>query len=339
MAIVGAVISAFVMCSVPAGQADPFLAIRAQLTYLTGSSGTVWIADFDGKNGKRLGPGTQPLLSPDSSHVAASVFPSKGNSLAIYSPTSKIRKFFDISKVSARALSWSPDSRYLAVQLTNVSSNGGALAVVDMQTNKATTIATGSICGASFAPATDQLAYGVGTTKGFCANSNVFTVAVDGSGRTQLTHDGRSLNPVWGAAGIAFDRETLRKLAPSYQIWLMHPDGTSLVQLTNMKIPSLLFGLVPLQFSGNGQRLLAEYAGEDTSETWTLEVRTKKTHHILVNKLDVTPGAISFDGKSLVIDFGGFMNPPSAGTVESVPFAGGPAKVLVKHAGEPDWTL
>ena len=38
---------------------------------------------------------------------------------------------------------------------------------------------------------------------------NVFTA--NASGRTQITHGGHSLNPVWGPRSIAFDREQLRE--------------------------------------------------------------------------------------------------------------------------------
>jgi WD40 repeat protein len=342
VAIVGAVIAACLGWGETAVQADLVTARLAQLTYVTGANGTVWIADFDGRHPSRLGPGTQPLISPDGLHVAASLFSSKGNALVVYSPGARTRRYFDISKQSATALSWSSTSRYLAVALSNVNGTGGSLAIVDTQTRTVKTIATGSVCGASFSPdVPERLVYGIGPASAFCARSDIDVVAANGTGRTQITHGGRSLNPVWGARSVAFDRETLRHNdAPVYQIWLMQPDGIKAVQLTHIKVPVLLDGLVPRQYSGDGKRLLAQFEGQDTSETWTIDLRTNKALHRTVNHLDVTPGGLSFDGKTVLIDYGGFANPPSAGTVETIPFAGGgTAKVLVKHAGEPNWNL
>lgn len=339
VAILGAVMAASLAVGVTAVQGDLVAAFPASLAYVTGGTEQVWLANADGTKPVRLGPGNQPLLSLDSSQVAASVFPNKGNALVIYNPGTTItHKYFDIKKVSATALSWSPESQYLAVALSNVNGNGGSLAIINTMTNSVKTIATGSVCGASFAPqAPDRLVYGLGSAKSLCTKSDIYTVAANGSGRTQITHGGHSLNPVWGAGSIAFDREKLRKLSPIYQIWLMKPDGTGAIQLTHTNVPSLLLGLIPRQFSARGDRLLAEYAGQDTDETWTIDLPTRKARHLVVRKLDVTPGGLSLDGKTVLIDYGGFANPPSAGTIETIPFAGGPAKVLVKHANEPSW--
>ena len=185
-------------------------------------------------------------------------------------------------------MSWSPTSRYLAVELSSNAGDGGSLAIVDTMTNTVKTIASGSICGASFAPTSpERLVYGRGPTQSFCTKSDIYSVAVDGSGLKQLTHGGRSLNPVWGAGSIAFDREKLRKLSPLYQIWLMQPDGSKAFQLTHTSVPSLLLGLVPQQFSASGKRLLAEFEGQDTSETWTIDIASKRARHLTVRRQDV----------------------------------------------------
>jgi hypothetical protein len=41
--------------------------------------------------------------------------------------------------------------------------------------------------------------------------------------------------------------------------------------------------------------------------------------------------------KSVLIDIGGFLSPPSVGKVASIPFTGGHATVLAPHAGQPSW--
>ena len=129
--------------------------------------------------------------------------------------------------------------------------------VVDTTTNTIRTISGGYPCGAGFAPdLPDRLAYAASPVSSFCFKGavSVFTVAADDSGRRQLTRDGHSLNPVWGPRSIAFDRETLRRRdAPVFQIWVMHPDGSHHSQVTHLKVPTLLDGLVPLRFDGRGR--------------------------------------------------------------------------------------
>jgi hypothetical protein len=328
----------------PTATADPpdRTSATPRLAYVGGTNGdTVWLANADGTHARALGPGGQPILAPNGSAVAASVFTQTGNALVIFRPGRSTQKYFNVAKVTTDPVAWSPDSRYVAVELFDTLGNGAGLAIVDTKTATTKTIATGSICGASFSPdLPDQLVYGRSSPKGLCVGTNVdlFTAAVDGTGLKRLTHNGRSLNPVWGDGEIAFDHEKLRKNdAPIYQIWLMHPDGTHLVQLPHLSVPTLLAGLVPTQFSGDGQRLLAEYEGQDTSETWTIQISTKVARHLTVKGQDVVGGGLSQDGKTVLVDFGGFMNPSFDGTIEAIPFAGGPAKVLVKHAAEPSW--
>jgi hypothetical protein len=314
-----------------------------RLAFVTGNNTPqVWIANADGTGRKRLGAGSEPVLSPDGAAVAASLFASKGNALVIYKPGSPTHRYFDVRKVTATPVSWSPTSRYVAVELSSTNNgNGAGLAIVDTQTNTAKTIAGGSICGASFAPdAPERLVYARGSARSFCFQPNVdlYTVAADGTGLKKLTHDGHSLNPVWGAGNIAFDRMRPRHNdAPVFQIWLIHPDGTHRTQLTHTQVPKLVSGLVPQHFSADGERLLAEFVGQDTSETWTIQVSTRKARHLSIHHLDVTPGGLSLDGSTVLVDFGGFANPPNAGAIETLPFAGGSGTVLVKHAAQPSW--
>ena len=105
VALLWAVMAASLALGVTAVQGDLVAAFPASLAYVTGGTEQVWLANADGTSRVRLGPGNQPLLSPDSSQVAASLFPNKGNSLVIYSPGTTItHKYFDIRNVSATAL-------------------------------------------------------------------------------------------------------------------------------------------------------------------------------------------------------------------------------------------
>jgi hypothetical protein len=318
---------------------------RSALTYSTGSvTPTVWLAHANGKQAGRLGPGAQPLMAPSGASVAATGIGSKGAALVIYRPGSPKRRYFDLATVQAVALAWSPDSRYVAVELDSVgtTAKGSGLAVIDTKTGGVRTIATGSVCGASFAPRRpDRLVYAQAPGSFACLNGhvNVFTVTPSGADRRQLTHDGLSLNPVWGPRSIAFDRATLRGKdeAPVYQVWLMRSDGSHARQVTHLSVSPLVEGLVPLAFSANGNRLLTRFEGQDTDQTWTIQFPSGRARELTIGGQSIQAGGISRNGRTVLVGFGGFEGPPSHGTVATLPFGGGHATVLVKHASEPSW--
>jgi Tol biopolymer transport system component len=332
------------LCVIGAFAAFAGAATAAKLAYETGGAKTtVWLAGATGKGGKKLGPGTSPLLSPNGKSVAATLFGPKGPGLAIYVPGATTQKYFNNANAVVSAVAWSPDSRYLAVSLssTKASGKGSGLAVVDTSNGTVKTLVNSSTCGASFAPSgSARLVYAAskGTSQCFTSKVNLFTVNVDGTGTKQITTDGRSLNPVWGPKSIVFDTETLRKNdAPIYQLVTMRPDGSHRVQITHMKIPKLVSGLSPLQISANGKHVLADYGGQDTSETWVVNLPTRKAKQLKVGGQSVVPAALSKAGSAVLVAVGALDTAPKNGAVESIPFRGGKPTVLVKHAANPSW--
>jgi hypothetical protein len=318
----------------------------ALLAYVkpAGGLGAVWVAGVDGSSPTRLGPGEQPLVAPSGAMVAASEFGQKGAALTIYTVGSTTSSsFFAIDQANATPLAWSPDSRYLAVSLVSQlpkSNAPTALWVIDTQTGATARIAQGYTCGASFAPSLpDRLVYGLGAASSFCLKrSNIFTALPDGTDVGQLTHDGQSLNPVWGTAGIAFDHERIRgHNAPAYQVWTMGADGSHRTQITHVKVSLLVEGLVPLGFSSGGGRLLAAYEGQDTSETWTIDFRRHRNRQLMIGGRALIAGALARNGRSVLVTAGGINEPAGHNTVERIPFSGGQPTVLVTHAGEPSW--
>jgi hypothetical protein len=332
----------------------PPAAPAARLAYATGtehSSPAVWVANVSGGEAKRLGLGLQPLISPNGQLVAASAFGTvvgtqeQGPSIVVYS-TAAAAPLNELSLATATAqpLAWSLDSRYLAVfmqstAVTNVAQTSG-LAVIDTTTGAVTTIAHGQIYGASFAQdGSDRIVYGRTPSLSSSAPSNLYVSNPDGSGGRRLTSDGRSLNPVWGPRYIAYDRERLRRNdAPVFQIWLTSPSGGRARKLTNVRVRSLVSGLVPVDFSNNGSRLLAEFEGQDTSEAWTVLVSSGRARELIVRGESVVGGGISSDGRTVLIDEKSFEGPPSGGRVAQIPFAGGKrSRVLVAHASQGSW--
>ncbi len=312
----------------------------------------VWTALVDGAERRLLGPGVQPLLAPDGAVVAAGLFGAgleRGPSLALYrvlpaapGPASP-SAFGNLALQSATPLAWSPDSRYLAVMLTSTAVKRfvekSGLAILDTSTGTLRTIASGIVYGASFAPdGTDRVVFGKANGQSLNAPVNLYSSQPSGAGLRRVTSDGRSLDPVWGPSHIAYDRERLRRNdAPVYQIWLRRPGGRAAHRLTSIRVRSLVSGLMPLGFSTDGSRLLAEFVGQDTSEAWTVQLPSGRARPVRVKGRSVVGGAISNDGSQLLVAEGGLEGPADGDNVVTVPFTGGAPKLLVAHAAQPSW--
>jgi hypothetical protein len=323
-----------------------------RIAYITGTAHTllpsVWVAGPDGQERKELGPGIAPLVSPNGQSVASDVFsvgpnPEAGPSIAIYSTAgAPVAKYLSLATGTAALLAWSPDSRYLAV---SVQSNAlkdiaprSSLVVIDTVTGVVHTITNGSISGASFAPdGTDRIVYSRALSLSVNAGVNLYVSGPEGAGITRLTNDGRSLNPLWGPRYIAYDRERPRHESPEYQIWLRSPAGGAPKKLTKVSVAPLLAGLVPIAFSADGSRLVAEFVGEDTSEAWTVRVPSGRAHRIIVHGQPVVAAGISRDGFWVLVDELSFENAPSVGRVAEIPFTGGPSTVLIPHGAQASW--
>ncbi|HXB15881.1 MAG TPA: hypothetical protein VNV44_09080 [Solirubrobacteraceae bacterium] len=337
------------------GEAAPPPEIKlGAMAYVTSSEAQpepqIWSADAKGAEAKRLGPGDQPLIAPDGVTVAAGLFGTgreKGPSLALY-PTwgAPPATFGNLTLANATPLAWSQDSRYLAVMLTSTAIKGFAkksgLAILDTQTGSLRTIASGIIYGASFAPdGSDRIAFGRASAQTLSAKVNVYVAGPGSAGLRRVTGDGRSLNPIWDPSKpnfIAYDRERLRRNdAPAYQIWLRRLSGGAPRPLTSIRVRSLVSGLIPLGFSRDGSRLLAESVGQDTSEAWTVSVRSRRARPVRVKGKPVVGAAISTDGSRLLVAEGGLEGPAEGDNVITVPFSGGAPTLLVAHAAQPSW--
>jgi hypothetical protein len=317
----------------------------AGLAYASGGTTglpSVWVASANGANAHKVGTGSFPTLSPNGQLVAAAGFGPNGPAFTIYSATGgPAHKFGDINKYGGGPpFAWSPDSRYLAVGLLDTTATrkvgNSGVEIVDTQTWTATKVASGVVQGVSAAPSgPDRFVYGLSSSQAIPSATNLFTVT-PGAAPARLTKDGRSYFPVWGARGIAFDSvQYVRNESPAYSISLLN--NGRVTSITHMKVNMLQDGPQPVAVSANGRYLVANFLGEDTMNAVTVDLATHKTHMLLVNGAPPTGWGISSDGKSVLIDVGGFENPPQDGTVESIPFAGGKATVLHKHGDEPNW--
>ncbi|MCW3018954.1 MAG: hypothetical protein JWN10_1262 [Solirubrobacterales bacterium] len=332
----------------PVPGVDPEPPRLAYVTETATGTPKVWLAAAGGGGAKLLGAGQQPLLSPDGRSVAVSLFGATadsehGPSIGIYhSSGAPVADYLSLETATATPLAWSPDSRYLAVErqsnaTTNIAAGSG-VDVVDTQTGTVTPIAAGTIYGASFArDGSDRLVFALSHSESFAGGVNLYISEPNGAGLHRVTSDGRSLNPVWGPAYIAYDRERTRHLSPEYQIWLASSSGVRLRRLTHVAVGPLVQGLVPLAFSANGSRLLAEFEGEDTSGAYAVTVASGRARSVTVHGREVQGVGISSSGGTLLIDENAFEQPPSNGRVATIPFTGGRSKVLVPHGSQGSW--
>lgn len=299
---------------------------------------TIWIADADGRHAHQLAVGNQAEISPGGAYVAVERYASSGAALELYTPAGKrVAGFFDLAKDNVTSVGWSPNSRYLVASLTsNKPSGTGTLNVIDTSTLKSRAVAQGVFAGASFNPSSTRLAYGESATVQVPVKVNLFTVAVTGGKATELTSNANSFDPVWTRSGIVFDRATYRGTGkgPLYQLW-MESHG-KLRQLTDLKVPPLLDGLQALGASADGNRLIAEYTGQDTSYAWTVQLSPLRIAPLKVDGRLAQAAQISSTGQRVLVDVGGFLQAPNDSEVESVSFAGGTATKLARGA-QPSW--
>jgi hypothetical protein len=322
-------------------QASP----RGQLTFIANSRTlhpSVEIANLNGGDPRTLGPGMSALIAPAGSLVAAiRLLPPQDNTtselLTYPARGGAARQLYHYDGFLVLA-GWSADSKLLLAYGTG-NSDAGPLLVINRASGSVTTIARGVIDGASFAPnASDDVVYALAKSLLSSAPINLFISSPDGSSRRQLTRDGHSSYPVWGARAIVFARSRSRgpQDDPINQLWSITPSGADARQLTHMSVGPLVAGLVPVAMSANGEHVLADFGGTDTSAAWTVTLSGATTVARALNGVadGDSPDALSRDGATVLIT-NGFEGAPTS--VESIPWAGGKPTVLSAHGANASW--
>ncbi|MBS1871048.1 MAG: PD40 domain-containing protein [Actinobacteria bacterium] len=333
--IASPLLAALALALAPAAAAQA--AVPSKLSYVTGLAGThpqVHVANADGSGDVRLGPGADALISPDGTTVAiVTPYTRRGTSLVVRPAAGGAARTLLRAAQSLGPLVWSPDGTRLAVTVNLVDT--ARLLVIDVASGARHVVARGQIQGASFSPDGERIAYARSAQR--FDRGDIYVARADGSGAHAITHDGRSLYPLWGPTRIAYTHERLRRAdAPVYQLRVMRPDGGGVRQLTHMRIPRLLSGLTATAWSADGRRLLAEYGGQDTSEAWTVDVASGRARD-LTGRLDGVIGrGLSADGRTVLVQRG-FFDDPRHQSIATVPFRGGRATVLVRRGSLPSW--
>jgi Tol biopolymer transport system component len=300
----------------------------------------IYAAADDGSGRIKLADGELPKIAPDGTTVAYET-PYLGNTrptlrvIPAAGGTSRL-----LLKPVWFSFGFSPDSRTIAA-VTGKEVGRKRLVLIDVASGAVRKVASGQFSGFSFSPDSARLVYARAPRDAYPPHSDLFTVPVAAVGApTALTTNHRSVDPVWGAPGIAFVR--LRKptrKGDAYKQDIYLSDGVTGVirRITTTKVPFLLSGLDPVSWSADGTRLLAEFGGQDTSYAETVDPATGKVRRVGRFSDGIVGYDLSADGSTILATTGGY-DPGNPHDVVTVPYTGGTPTVLVRDAFSPDWT-
>jgi Tol biopolymer transport system component len=311
-------------------------AAQAELVYVKNPNSArpqVWLAQDDGSGARRVGTGIAPTISDDGTWVAWRSFGTREKVMLVRASGGTPRRV--ARSVAVGEIRFSPDSTRLGFAIR------GRLVVRDLVARESFTVGTGSIKGFSFSPDSRAIVYGTsGKLDAFDAPSDLYTLELNSDGKTRVTRDRKSLNPLWAPNGtIIHDRQTRRTGdAPKYNLFAINPDGGSLRRITSLKIPPLLSGLVPVELSADGKRLLAMFTGQDTAVGFKVNPASGRAQRLSDDFESGFVGTdITADGRT-VLGMTGGADPSARHDVVAMPWGGGKPKVLVRRATTPDWT-
>ena len=322
----------------------------ATLSYVKNPfNSTVFVANDDGSSARKVEAGHNPKVAPNGLSLAyLHEGPKNAQELKLAPATGGPGRTLMTNLQEAFYIAWSPDSKTIAA-LRGPDLGKRKLVVIDVATGLQSVIAQGYFSGFSFSPDGTEIAYSVAQSEKYPPRSDVFRFPVPIPGvvnvrapeAVRLTSDHRSSQPLWGPQTIVFVK-TLgakqRRYGPKNELFLMNPQGKGVKRLTHTKVPPLLQGLFPTDWSADGSRLLTEFQGQDTSYAVVVNPKTGAQRPVAGTGESGFVGTdLTADG-SLVLGFnGGFDVGLRNNKVQTVPYGGGKPKTLVKEAYEPSW--
>ena len=337
--LLGALVAATALLALPA-------AAEATLVYVKNPMHpAVFAANDNGGGAFKVGPGSNPKGSHDGDVIAYQSDGSAGKrELKLSASAGGGSKTVLTNLQDGFYVTFSPDSKLVAA-VRGPEIGKGKLVLLDVTSGTVLrTVASGYFSGISFSPDSTELAYSVANSQNFPQHSDVFTAPIAPGKPAQVTKGGSSLDPLWGPTGkIVFAKQLgarTRKYGPKNELFLIDPNGTQQKRLTQTKVDPLLQGLYPTAWSASGNRLLAEFEGQDTSYAVTVNPRTgaqKPLDKAGNGEQGFVGTALSGDGTTVLGFTGGFEPGPNH-AVSTMPYGGGKAKTLVRNAFEPDWS-
>lgn len=313
----------------------------------------VWVANDNGKQAHKLLAGSNPHISPDGKIVAlmSGGFASKQPPELVLAPADRSAPPSVLVKGwrNPYIFAWSPDSKSV-VAVLGPELGKQRLVLIDTEDGSQRTIAKGYFNGVSFDPEGGTLAYGMAPSEKYPPNSDIYSFEIPVPGRQyvqtpkfkhRLTHNHSSLDPVWGPNGqIVFARQlgaNKRKYGPKNELYLMNTAGRQVRQLTHTKVSPLAIGLTPTAWSPSGNRLLAQFGGQDLSYAVAVNPKTGAQRPLVeATEQGFIGSGFSADGKRVLGTDGGFES-GNGTNVATVPYPHGKPKILAKHAFEPSW--
>jgi Tol biopolymer transport system component len=317
-------------------------AANATLTYTKGfRKPHVYYAEDNGKGAHRIGPGRNSHVSPDGETVIYEKETKSGAEMRLYSiPLGKGQRLLN-PWLEGFVFAWSPDSSMIAA-LKGPLNGAATLMLIDLENGKRITVGKGYFNGVSFSPESNEIVYGVANSPDYPPKSDIFKYSIETGRKVALSSNHSSVYPLWGPTGqIVFARQLgakSRKYGPANQLFVMNEEGQRISQVTHTVVNPFAQGLSPLAFSADGNQLLTEFGGQDQSYAVAVNLVTGAEKALTNNpESGLTGAAISPDGKTVLgtaeLGFEGHPHPK----VVTVPFNGGPQKVLVADAYEPSW--
>jgi hypothetical protein len=296
------------------------------------------IARGDGGGRRILASGGESFISPDGALVAVTDY-DEGKSGA----TNRRVEFFSaaggspthVIRANCTDVYWSPDSTRVSCVDFNLLDKPSRLLLINAKSGGTTTLGKGYYdFQVSFSPDSRSLAY-VQYAKAFAPSGTL--KLVDLATRAGSTVRSGAAAPLWGASAIAFSTVKPRPNGyPITNVAVMQPDGGGFRQLTNIRPSFLQGGLVPIEWSADGKRLLAGQGGQDTWLAYAVDPVRGGARKISPR---VTPDAITPDGRFVIGDTtGGEDFGPERANVVRVPWAGGRATVLLRNAVAPSYS-
>jgi Tol biopolymer transport system component len=311
---------------------------------------TVFVAEDDGGNPRKVATGSNPRVAPNGESVAYLHQGAKNAQELKLAPASGgAGRTLMTNFREAFSLAWSPDSKTIAA-LRGPELGKRSLVLIDVASGEQNVMANGFFSGFSFSPDSGEIVYALARSERFPPRSDVFRIEVPIPGAipvrplepVRLTSDHRSSDPLWGPDQIVFVKTVdgkKRRYGPKNELFLMNAQGKGVKRLTNTKVPPLLQGLFPTDWSADGSRLLTEFQGQDTSYAVVVNPKTGAQRPVAGTGESGFVGTdLSADG-SLVLGFNGGFDPGLRNhKVQTVPYGGGKPKTLVKNALEPSWS-
>jgi hypothetical protein len=303
-----------------------------RLVYVRGSA--VWLAAADGTGARRVLKGAAPAISPDGRWIAflrcRELAGDCGSVHLISASGARARVLLRGGHLLPYQPSWSPDSRRLVVRGRRsllLFDTGGGIRM----------LARGGIFGVAFSPNGRSVVYGRGPSLSL-TRTDLYVAATTERAGGRLTTDGRSAYPAWGPTRIAFVRWRWRRGWPANELWTMRPDGDNRRLLTNRPRPSPgALGLEPVEWSGDGCRLLAGFATElGGFAPYAVDVRTGRTRALPTAGLRAAAARLSRDGRHALV-VGSVFDVNGSERVLEVGWNGG-VRVLARRAYWADWT-